>query len=242
MSRHLEEAIDKGFRLARRPDRLHGVWILKVVVVVIDRILSEQAKHRSRDLILLVQCRAPCILPVRIVSRDGRAPDGEAIGGQLIAAVAKGIDAVVVGEMRRGDRIHVPRCHCFCIAANDAPEGGHGRVGELSAFVRTVADGVGDGHMIVPLPLRISAPRNARIVADLTVHLEPDSCFVTRRHFGFEKFDKWTFDQRVVLQQPRCRKLMRLDESHLLAHGLHQVHGLARFLGANKVHDVDGAQ
>ena len=205
MSDHIQEATDKRLRLARRPNRLHRVRIWKLVVVVIDWVLSQQAEHRRGNLIDPVQCRAPRIAAARIIPGDGRAPNRKAIGSQLIAAIPKRIDIVTVREVCQADSVEIPRGNAFRAAAQDTPERCHRGVGECAAFGRCVSYRVCDRDVIIPFPIRIAAPRDSCVVTDLAIHFKPDADLVAGRHLGFEKLDKWSLHQRVVLEQPRRR-------------------------------------
>ena len=101
--------------------------------------------------------------------------------------------------MRDGNRIQIPRCHGSSIVTEDALEGSYGGVGKLAALIGRVTYGVGNGHMVIPLPIRIAAPSDARIVTDLAVHLKPDARLMIRGHLCFEKLDKRSLHQRVIL-------------------------------------------
>ena len=113
--------------------------------------------------------------------------------------------------MHKRNRIEIPGGHALRCKAKDAFEGGHGRVGQPAAFRGRVSDRVGDRHVVVPLPSRVAAPGDAGVDAESSIDLKPEADLVIRGHLFLQQLHEETFNQSVVLQQPGCRKLMRLD-------------------------------
>ncbi|CAN5673318.1 hypothetical protein BH11ARM2_BH11ARM2_01150 [soil metagenome] len=141
--------------------------------------------------------------------------------------------------MGHRDRIKVPTGHRTRSLAPDPLELAHGGVGELDAHFGGVADGEGDKGEMVPLVTGPSAPLDARRLAVLLVHLEPEADLMVFRHVRLEELDERAGNEGVELEKPSGREPMRQDQLHLLLDREHHIHLEPRLDLADEINDVD---
>ena len=76
----------------------------------------------------------------------------------------------------------------------------HRGVGQFDSFGLRVADGEGDGRVVIPFKSGPTSPLDIRRFAVLLVHLEPETDFVIGRHVLLEKGNKRPGNQRIELK------------------------------------------
>ena len=156
----------------------HGVF----AVVVVDGVLAEHPEDWRVYLVFRINGRTPAVGLAWIIARNRRAPDGESIGGDLVAADRESVDIVFVGQMSAGDRVEVPTGDRLGILAPDSLELGHRGVGELHTLLGRVTNGEGNVWIVIPFEPGSAPPVHACSFAVHLVHLEPEADLVVLRH------------------------------------------------------------
>ena len=244
----IEHPADPPLIPAGEPGRFqgehHAVQIrAQVLLKVIDGVRPKQTKYRHRQLVGRSLGRQVFIPAAGVVDPvRPAAPQGKAVGADLVPAGGPGGDAVSLGGVFQGHGIQHPGTDGPGVPAEDGKEGVHIGIHQAFALLRLVTNAVSAVHPLVKLLGHLAAKTHACLFAQLPGDFPPGGDLILGGGFFQHQLLVAGVGERIVFQRVGGGQAVLPHRLNLLLNGLEVVLYEAAWLLmglADKVVDID---
>lgn len=210
---------------ACEPGGLQGVHPLQalpqILLKIVNGVRAQKPENRRGQLLLPGLSGDKFILPAGIVDAVGvAAPEGEAVGPQLVPANGAAQKPVLLRPIAQGHRVQNPSADGLGVPAEHLVKIRHIRVQEPLSLLRFVADTIGAVHPVVVHRGDLPPEGHARPAAQGLGDLPPDGKLVALVQVIPKQGLVPGIHQGVVLQSIGPGKAVLLDQGNLLLNRL----------------------
>ena len=189
---------------------------------IIDGVRSQQPEHGNIQLHFPGGGRQEGIVPAGEIDTVGpAAPEGEAIGGDLVPADTGGLHAVLFPGVADGHTVHDPGTDIGRISAVDGEEVRHIGIHELFPLRGCVAQAVGAVHPVIVLQLLTGIPEaDTGPAAQGLGDLPPQAQLVVFVQIFLQKLLVPRLHEGIVFQRVGAREAVLLHQNQDPAQGI----------------------